>query len=204
MAPVNARQLLLWGDTSVELREALNEEEQIFCDSYLGAGPGGVGDVGSVTKAYQAIRPHARRGTARKVGRDWLLQREHLRAYIEARRREMANAAELQQMEVVGYFRTIARIGLGQERIRKSRVSDAGKVEDLDLYDPNLSAAASAATGLMKFLGVGNDSTTVNLTQYGDALSGLAPEDLAEIRAILERHQSRQHAAQDGAAGNGG
>ena len=154
-AQVRVRQLCLW-DGVEELADALSDEERLFADAYLGYGVE-VERAFSVTLAYQRVRPSAKRGTARKVGRDWL-QREAVRAYIDAVRRRMAREADLTREEIIGDLREVRDIGLGRMTVRKTLYGKDGlPVGEVEVREPNLTAANTALGTMSKFVGVLDD-----------------------------------------------
>lgn len=147
----------------------LSDQERQFADAYLANGCN-TGD------AYIACRgPETKRGTARKVGAEWL-RRDHVRAYIEQRRTEIALEMELTQQEVVAYYRTVVQMGLGRKPMRRSRCDSTGKPvgEPVEVFDTSLSAVNAAAAGLAKFLGVDQAAQTI---EWSMQLAGQANED---------------------------
>lgn len=143
---VLARQLCLLDDPGC------TDEEQTFADAYLANGF-------SPADAYIAVKgPDTKRGTARKMGAEWL-RRDAVRAYIEQRRTEAALEAGLTREEVIAYLRTVVLMGTGRMKVRRSVQDKEGQPDMVrERFEPSLSAAHSAASTLAKFVGVGAES----------------------------------------------
>lgn len=153
-----------------------SDEERAFADAYITAGF-------SVADAYIAIKGReVKRGTARKVGRDWL-QRNTVRCYLRQRLGALAEEKQLEQSEVIGIARRVAAAGLGEIPLRKTLIGKDGVIGERFIYEPSLSAVNGAASVLAKFLGVAGDEgtpVTLNLNLGGKAPTGGDPGDDAD------------------------
>jgi hypothetical protein len=187
---------------------ALDDEKREFAHRYVATKGDGIA-------AVLAIRPTITPESARRTADRWLdpqgKKNAELLRYISWCRAQARLRAELTEVELIAATRRILAHALGDEPIAKTLVFKDGGVKDSYVREPSLSAANTAVEELRKLGGFGRDLDPMQVTATAtatasasgalEALAGLEPDELATLRAMIERRAAIT--TQGGEAGAG-
>lgn len=189
----------------------LSPEKMAFAEEYVRNG----GDGGA---AMLSVRPHLTKGSAQVRAHEWLGKRRQdgkpakhagdpeLLRYIDALTLRVRLQAAITHEELAQNYRRNYLYSVGAARLRKSIVrrsvdEESGEetlaVEDVEVFETNLSAANTAVEGLRKLGGFGKDLTPG--APGGEAPPLSRTERAARVAALLEKARRERADADDAA-----
>lgn len=146
--------------------------------------------------AYLAAKPGVKRSTAKSESCRMLAKNDEVKRYLRRRLAEVSWRQQLTEDELVAKSRRVYDHAVGDQPVAKSLVSKEGKIQDVQVREPNLTAANTAVETLRKLGGFGDRDDGLAGDAERARLSGT--ERAARVAALLERGRREPSIAADG------